>query len=270
MKSHSHITADVAGGLLVPGLDTGAPYSSRLSARSALFTDLQLLLDDRAEPLTADEYRKLVLDQNCLSRGSTSARQKIWSELRKRYPLDRRNPLFHAFWQEWRRSQSEQERALTTYVAFAVNDRLATHIGTEWLCPYLRRAPAELRVEDLLAFLEYSGRENHPELLAWTESTKHKVAKHFLASVRDFGLAQGRAVKKSIRPALYGAPVRLVIRVLRMAGARDLEIISAPIFRLLSIEGAEIIESLGELNRQGQLRFRMQADVVELQVGGAR
>jgi hypothetical protein len=27
---------------------------------------------------------------------------------------------------------------------------------------------------------------------------------------------------------------------------------------------------LGELNRQGELRFRMQADVVELQVGGAQ
>jgi hypothetical protein len=270
MRSRGQVTADVAGGRLVPGLDAGAPYSSTLSARSALYTDLQLLLDDRAEPLTAEEYRNLVLDGNCLSRGSTAARQKIWSELRKRYPLDRRNPLFNAFWQEWRRSQTDQERALTTYVAFALNDRLVAHIGTEWLCPYLRRAPAEVRVGDLRAFLEQSGRENHPELLEWTDSTKHKVAKHFLASVRDFGLAQGRAVKKSIRPALYGAPVRLLIRVLRMSGARDLEIISAPIFRLLSIEGAEIIESLGELNRQGQLRFRMQADVVELQVGGAQ
>ena len=269
MKSRIQEAKDLPRGLVLPGLDTDAPYSSKLSARSALYTDLQLLLDDRPEPLTAEEYRRLVLDANCLSRGSSAARQKIWSELRKRYPLDRRDPLFNAYWEEWRRSQSDQERALTTYVAFALNDRLVTDIGTEWLCPYLRRAPAEIRVPDLRAFLERSGRENHPELLEWTEGTKHKVAKHFLASVRDFGLAQGRGAKKTIRPALYGSPVRLLIRVLRLAGAGDLAIIGTPIFRLLSIEGNEIIEALGELNRQGQLRFRMQADVVELKIGGA-
>lgn len=268
MKPRSHESKESSRSLIVPGLDAEAPYSSKLSARSALYTDLQLLLDDRPEPLTADEYRRLVLDGNCLSRGSSAAREKIWSELRKRYPLDRRNPLFNAFWEEWRRSESDPERALTTYVAFALNDRLVAHIGTEWFCPYLRRAPAEIRVEDLRAFLDQSGSANHPELLKWTESTKHKVAKHFLASVRDFGLAQGRAVKKTVRPALYGSPVRLLVRVLRMSGVRDLEIIRAPIFRLLSIDGAEIIEALGELNRRGQLRFRMQADVVELDIGG--
>lgn len=269
MSSHGRVTAVVAGGPVVPALDASAPYSSRLSARSALFTDLQLLLDDRPEPLTAEEYRKLVLEDNCLSRGSAAARQKIWSELRKRYPLDGRNPLFKAFWHEWKRSQLEQERALTTYIAFALNDRLVADIGTEWLYPYLRRAPAEIRMPDLRAFLEQSGRANHPELLEWAESTKHKVAKHFLASVRDFGLAQGRAVKKSIRPALYGSPVRLLITALRLAGKSDPEIVTAPVFRLLALEGIEVIDALGELNRQGELRFRMQADVIELGIGGA-
>jgi hypothetical protein len=39
-------TAGTRGGAVVPALDSGTAYSSRLSARSALFTDLQLLLDD--------------------------------------------------------------------------------------------------------------------------------------------------------------------------------------------------------------------------------
>jgi hypothetical protein len=106
-------------------------------------------------------------------------------------------------------------------------------------------------------------------VLEWTASTKHKIAKHFLASVRDFGLAQGRAAKKSIHPALYGSPVRLLITGLRLAGKSDLEIVTAPVFRLLALEGIEVIDALGELNRQGQLRFRMQADVIELGIGGA-
>lgn len=260
---------DTQARMIVPALDQQARYSSRLSARSALFTDLQILLDDRPGALTAEAYRKLVVDENCLSRPSTSARQKIWSELRKRYPLDSRHPLFREFWQEWRRCQSDQERLLTLYVFFASNDRLVADLGTNWLCSYLRRSPAELRLADLRAFIDRAGQTDHPEIRQWTESTRHKIAKHFLASARDAGLARGKTTKVSMRPALYGSPVRLVVRVLRLARANDMEIIQAPLFRLLALEGTEVIDALGELNQRGELRFRMQADVVELDLGGA-
>jgi hypothetical protein len=76
----------------VPGLAPQAPYSSRLSARSALYTDLRLLLDDREHALTSDHYRSLVVEENCLARGSMWARQKLWKELHSPYrkkPEDR-------------------------------------------------------------------------------------------------------------------------------------------------------------------------------------
>ena len=72
-----------------------------------------------------------------------------------------------------------------------------------------------------------------------------------------------------MRPALYGAPVRLLIRALRLARAGDFEVVTAPMFRLVALQGTEVIDALGELNRQGELRFRMQADVIELEIGGA-
>jgi hypothetical protein len=48
----------------------------------------------------------------------------------------------------------------------------------------------------------------------------------------------------------------------------DLDILSSPVFRLLALDGAELIDALGELNQRGELRFRMQGDVVELEIGG--
>jgi hypothetical protein len=90
-----------------------------------------------------------------------------------------------------------------------------------------------------------------------------------MASIRDFGLARGKVRKTSVRPALYGAPVRLLIRALRLARTGDFEIVTALVFRLLALDGTEVIDALGELNRQGELRFRMQADVIELGIGGA-
>lgn len=246
----------------VPGLASGEPYSSRLSARSALHTELRLLLDDRTNALTSDEYRSLVIEENCLARGSVAARRKLWKELHARYRLDSTDPLFAAFWQEWRRSEAEPERSLTAYILFALNDRLVTDLGTEWLFPLLRRAPSELRVGEVRAFLARARR--HPEVGNWSEETSAAVAQKYCASIRDFGLATGAVRKVTVRPALYGSPVRLVIRALRLVGTQPLALVKAPIFRLLGVDTTEVIDVLGVLNRMGALRFRMQGDVVEL------
>jgi hypothetical protein len=45
-----------------------------------------------------------------------------------------------------------------------------------------------------------------------------------------------------------------------------LDLVSAPAFRLLGLDVGEVIDALGELNRLGALRFRMQGDVMELDI----
>lgn len=197
-----------------------------------------------------------------------ASRAKHWKELKARYRLDNEDPLFAAFWVEWQRCASEAERSLTGYVFFALNDRLVADLGTEWLYPLLRRAPADVRLADVVAFIERSFR-THPEARAWSAETRLAVAQKYTASIRDFGLARGTVRKTSIRPALYGAPVRLLVRALRLAGVGPLDILQAPAFKLLGLDTTEVIDALGEMNRVGALRFRMQGDVVELDVKGA-
>ncbi len=248
----------------IPALHSDAPYVSRLSARSALYTELRLLLDDHERPMSTEQYRALVVDKNCLARKSSSTRSKLWTELRTRYRLNSGDPLFKAFWAEWRRCQSDQERGLTAYVLFALNDRLVADLGREWLFPLLRRAPAELRVNEVLSFILAKSRRDHPEIRNWSDETTLAVAQKYCASLRDFGLATGTVHKKSVRPALYGSPVRLLIHALRLARSSSLEIVNASIFRLLAIDSSEVIDALGELNRIRALRFRIQGDIVEL------
>ena len=249
----------------VRALEASAPYSARLSARSALYADLHVLLDATCEPLSSAAYRSLVVDDNCVARKSVAARGKIWEELKKRYILDVGHPLFAVFLDEWRRCRSEPERGLTAYVLLALHDRLVADLGTCWLFPLLRRAPAELRVADVLGFLNRAA-QNRAEVAAWSEQTRKSVAQKYAASVRDFGLAKGTIRKVTVRPALYGAPIRLLVRALRLAGVRPLDLVRSPTFRLLAIDSHEVIDALGELNRVGAVRFRMQGDVIELDV----
>jgi len=246
----------------VPGLDPDAPYSSRLSARSALYTDFRLLLEAQAA-LPAEGYRRLIVDDNCLARSSVSSRRKLWKELRARYRLDVGDPLFSAFWAQWQRSDSETERTLTAYVLFALNDRLVADLGMDWLFPLLRRAPMEVRVADVRAFLLRSAQQ-HPEVLGWSEETTRAVTQKYCASIRDFGLAAGVVNKRTVRPSLYGAPVRLIVIALRLVGTPILDLVKSPVFRLLGIDVSEVIDTLGDLNRRGDLHFRMQGDVVEI------
>lgn len=256
---------DGLGRTYLPGLDPGAPYTSRLSARSALFTEFHLLLDRERTALSSVEYRALVITENKLSRTSAAARAKLWQELKTRYRLDAADAIFAAFWAEWQRCASEAERGLTAYVLFALNDRLVADLGSEFLFPLLRRAPAELRVADVRAFIELA-KAAHAEVHGWSEQTRCAVAQKYSASIRDFGLAKGTARKTTVRPALYGSPVRLLVRALRLTGVAPLDLVCSPAFRLLGLHGPEVIDAFGELNRTGAIRFRMQGDVVELDV----
>lgn len=224
---------------------------------------MRLLLEGLDRPLASREYRVLVMEENRLVRGAASTRLKLWKELHCRYRLDREDPVFAAFWIEWSRSRSEAERSLTAYVLFALNDRLVMDLGTEWLFPLLRRAPVEVRVEDVQAFLRQA-EARHPEMAAWSAETRLALAQKYLASIRDFGLAEGVVRKRTVRPALHAAPVRLLVRALRLASVSPLDLVQSRVFRLLGIESYEVIDALGELNRLGTLRFRMQGDVVEL------
>jgi len=246
---------------------TQGPFVSRLSACSALYGDFYSLLNAGASAKSSDDYRALILQDNCLAKRTSNSRNKAWKELKARYLLDPNNVLFRDFLEEWRRCTSDQERALTAYCLLALNDCLVADLGSNYLFPRIRKAPAEVRQDDILAYL-HASEAKHPELKEWTRNTTIAVVQKYAASIRDFGLAKGVYKKQTVRPALYASPVRLIIRALRVSRNGDLKIIRSPWFRLVGLDTQEVVDALSELSRQGKLGFRMQADVVELDLEG--
>jgi hypothetical protein len=247
-------------------MEDAQPYVSRLATRAAFYAELQALLAAVDGAVSRTEYRRRVLADNVLSRRTAAAREKAWKELAARYRLDAAWALFGAFLEEYRRAASEQDRALTAYLLFALLDRLVCDLGTDWLFQYLRAAPAELRPADVLAFLR-ARRRSHPEIAGWSASSRENIASHYLSALREFGLARGSRRKVSVRPAPGAAPVRFVLRALRLAGASDLAAVQSPRFRLLGLSLDEVVELLFRLSAEGALRCRIQGDVVELDLG---
>jgi hypothetical protein len=246
----------------ITGLSSG-PFLSRLSACSALYGDFLSLLASGNLARSPVEFRALIVEENCLARRTSSSRIKAWKELKARYILDTSNELFGDFLIEWRRCLGDQERALTAYCLLALNDRLVANLGLDYLFPRLLNAPAEIRQDDILAYLQ-AVEPIHPELKKWSRNTTIAVSQKYAASIRDFGLASGIYKKQTVRPALYASPMRFLIRALKSVGESDLEIVRSPWFKLIGLDSHEVIDALSELSRQGKLWFRMQADVVEL------
>jgi hypothetical protein len=222
------------------------------------------MLMERVPEYRAASFRTAVIDDNLLARTSASARAKLFQELKGRYLLDLDAPLFAAFLTEWRAHPDSCDRQLLAYILFALNDRTVFLASRDWLFPHLRQASSELRVGDLVVFFQRLGKADHPQVAAWTPLTLTRVAQHYLASVRDFGLAAGGTRKTAVRPSVQPAPIRLLLRALMLAGVPSAEIICHDAFKILGIAPGEVVNVLSELNRRGALHFRMQADVIEL------
>lgn len=248
---------------IIAGLDPFGRCLARLSARSGLLTDFRRLLD-QGGATDPENIRSLILEANLLARSTAAARSKLYQELKGRYLLDPHIPVFAAFLQEWKSATSQEEKNLLAFTLLALNDRTVMLTSCEWLSPHLRKADSDLRVGDLEIFLRSEGRERHPEISNWTPATLRRVAQHYLATVRDCGLATGSIRKAAHRPALYAAPSRMLLRALQLSRVSLPEMITHETFKILGIAPGEVADALAELNRQGALTFRQQADVIEL------
>jgi hypothetical protein len=251
----------------LPALVERQPYVSRLATRAALYADLQALLASTNEALARPEYRRRVLEDNVLSRRTRAAREKAWKELAARYGLDGTTPVFRAFLEEYGTATSERDRGLTAYLLFALHDRLVYDLGTDWLYEKLRAAPADLRTADVLAFIS-SRMSDHPEIKAWSPSSRENLVSHYLSALKEFGLARGAQRKRTARPSPGPAPSRFILRALLLAGANNQAAVQSQVFRLLALSLDETVALLFGLNAEGALRCRIEGDVVELDLGG--
>jgi hypothetical protein len=244
----------------------GGPYVSRLATRAALYSDFRTLITSVPAGAPRARYRHAVIEENLLARPTRAARSKAWKELAPRYGVDGSAALFRAFLEEDRRASSDQDRALAAYLLFALHDRLVCDLGVHWLHQYLRAAPAELRTADVIAFLD-AREPSHPEIAGWSHSSRENIASHYLSALKEFGLARGAQKKVSVRPSPGAPPVRFLLRALLREGESPLAAVQSPLFGLLGLSLDETVELLFRLHAEGTIRFRMQGDIVELDLG---
>lgn len=249
----------------LPALSSDSRCLARISTRSALFADLNQLLSATQD---SGYFKQLIIEDNVCLRRTSSARRKLYQELKGRYLLNLTIPAFAAFLNEWQRSENEADRRLLAYVLFCLNDKTVYAISKDWLFSLIRKPAAPMQITELTDFLNRLAKSTAPEIGNWSATTLERVVQHYLASVRDFGFAEGKQKKTSVRPSVGAPPTRLLVELLRLNGVVDKSIIAHPAFRMFGIAENEVYDHLKTLHQQGGLHFKMQGDIIEL--GGKR
>lgn len=132
-----------------------------------------------------------------------------------------------AFAQDGR--QAELQAALLLHTArqdVLLYEIIQRVVVSRWLA-----GERELITADIQRFLD-DMQPVHPEVGRWSHSTRVRLSRHALATLRDFGLLQGKVAKRIVEPIVPPAVVQHLIRLLQEEGIAPDQLALHPDWRL--------------------------------------
>ncbi|SRR5579883_2823026 len=113
----------------------------------------------------------------------------------------------------------------------ARQDHLLYDIVQQVVVPRWLEGGRELISADVQRFLD-EAQSLHPEVARWSHSTRVRLSRHALSTLRDFGLLQGTASKKITESVVTQVVVHHLIRLLREEGIAPGELAQHPDWQL--------------------------------------
>lgn len=238
------------------------PYTARLAGAAALRTELEAVFGASDASAEAADYRRLIIKDNAAGKRSASARNWIWLRLKLRYALDRpRSAEFQAFRTAMDATTAPAERGILCGLMVARNDRMLRDLATELISPHLTTGGALLQRDDVIAGVEERRAGGGFE---WSPKSVRSMALHFMTSAKEFGWVAGHRTLK-IQRIVPGAEASAFAATLgKLEGLSDRQVLDGRWFQVMGCDSARAAECLAAAARKGRVRFRMQADVVEL------
>ncbi len=237
------------------------PLTARLAAAGSMRRELEALLQALHTAATPAEYRRAILDDNVCGKRTATGRVKAWWHLKLRYLLDPPVPEFRAFAAGMASTSSPGERGLLCLLMFARYDRLFREVTLEQVSPLLAREGTPIIREAI----EHAVTEKMAQAgLRYSAESLDSIISHLLSALKDFGVLRGSLSKRTLRPSLGRQVALFAARLARLEGLSDRRALEARWFRLLGLDREASVDLLYAATRAGVLRFRLQADVAEL------
>jgi len=231
--------------------DTGSTHM----ARTYMLSELQTLLAYAAQPNTSPaEYRRVIVEENCLHKRSGQTRILTSRHLVALYTLDPAQSIFRTLRFFWSRDPEGQPllALLCAYVRDALLRASAPFV--------LETAPAVVfprtAMEEHLASM-------YPD--RFSTATRTSIAQNLLSTWTQTGHLQGKLHKIRTRPVTTLGAVAYALYLGYLAGERGQMLFSSPYTTLLDAPVAELIDLADTAARRGWLVFKHIGDVIEVQ-----
>ena len=239
------------------------PYTARLAGAGSLRRELESLLEAALPEATPDMLRSLVLHSNVTGKASAAARLWVWKRLKLRYVLDPGICEYRVFVKAMRELSSPADRGLLCFLMFTRTDRLFREVTLQSVSPLLLQADTTIDPSTIEAAINARAES---EGLKWSTNTLNRAQSHLLAALKDFGILRGSLTKRTVIPR-PGHQVTVFASLLgRLQGLTDRQLLDSEWFSLLGLSRERTIELLYAAARAGALGFRMQADIVEVEL----
>ena len=108
--------------------------------------------------------------------------------------------------------QAELQAALLLHTAR--QDNLLYDVVQQVIVPHWFAGEREIIRADVQRFLD-EVQSTHPEVTGWSHTTREKLSRNVLTTLRDFGLLQGTATKQIVEPIVPPVVVKHLIHLLQ-------------------------------------------------------
>lgn len=238
-------------------------YSGRNTARGALLDESILLLKAIQEGKTLEEVKRKLLQGQLLSDLSYESRIKIWRLFDQRYA----KALPQWALQDLIKTSKDKSSEIVSllYINYALSDRITFDFVKEVIWPRWQSGQVAVSTDDVLRFLKQASAE-HKEILTWKESSRTKIARNVLASLRDFRLLIGARNKKIQKPLLPNKTALHLLRLLLESGIENSRILSADEWKLFLLNKDDVTRILTTLAQERLIRFEKTGRAVTLDI----
>jgi hypothetical protein len=228
---------------MTPELVTDEELSSSIGHHGAYIWETKRVFETYIKTEDYSGVKEAVLEDNLLRKSSDNYRESILSEIARRYNLNKEGytetPLIRVF----KRPVGESVREWILYYEFS-QEPLVTLLTAEFLYPNFHSGVLTLKKGDVVEFIE-DIESDYSSVSSWSENTQVRVAEHYLAAMKNFGLLEGDAEKefKYVYP-----PDELILYVLYSLFEQDVttadEVVEHPDWKLLLLTPEDVRERL--------------------------
>jgi hypothetical protein len=138
--------------------------------------------------------------------------------------------------------------------------------GLRWSAQVYSDGGDLLQTAQALAWLESSGSQDHPEVAAWSEATRKRVAGGLLKAGVDFGLLQGRVKRRFTAYYLADEPLIYVLLQALASNRTTAAALSDPRWLWFRLPEAELEHRLLLLHQAQVISYYRAGSVVDLKL----